>query len=72
MLQNKELLSLKQWLFQIGYTDRTVSFQTVYPVTIVIDNCGLNKEMNAKKTFTGPALKGLSLATEMAIAEHGC
>ena len=26
MLQNKELLSLKQWHFKIGYTDRTVSF----------------------------------------------
>ena len=26
MLQNEELLSLKQWHLKIGYTDRTVSF----------------------------------------------
>ena len=54
MLQNKELLSQKQWHLKIGYADRTVSFnafQMVYHVTIVIENCTLKK----KKTLTGPA-----------------
>ena len=43
-LQNKELLSLKQWHRRIGYADGIVSFkfcfQTACPVTIVIENCG--------------------------------
>ena len=68
MLQNKELLSLKQWHLKIHYADRTVCciafkrYILLYYITILIDNCSLKKGMNAKKTLTGPGL-GLKVTT---------
>ena len=58
MLQNKELLLLKQRHLKIAYTDRNVSFKTIYPVTIVMENCAVKNLMNAKKTSTALNITG--------------
>ena len=36
--------------------DRTMSFDALYPVTIVIENCSLKKEVDIKKS-TGVNIK---------------
>ena len=42
--------------------------QNIYPVTIVIENCGLKKGIHAKKTLTGPGLTlGVKLINQMVI-----
>ena len=50
ILQNKKLLSLKQWHLKIGYTDIIMSFNVLKlnPVTIVIENSTVKKRNECK------------------------